>query len=147
MELLTKEQMAALLEGRQYGEEITKEEEAQAKASGLVVIFGYSDDNIELRGAIHDEVGAWEGCDIYLYRDKDAGVLILDDPDNEDCEKCAARLKILQPQCAEIKCQWGKGDYAWPMECAIPFASFEIVEGTEKFCRGIVINTKDLPLL
>jgi hypothetical protein len=36
--------------------EINKAEERQAKDAGLVVVFGYSDDGVELRGAIHDEV-------------------------------------------------------------------------------------------
>lgn len=38
-------ELAQLLNGRQYGKEITQLEEAEAKRSKLVVLFGYSDDN------------------------------------------------------------------------------------------------------
>lgn len=51
MNTMTKEQMAALLNGREYGDEITRAEHQIARASGLVVVFGYSDDNMEVRGA------------------------------------------------------------------------------------------------
>lgn len=49
---MTKESLAAILNGRTYGDEITKEEEAQAKAAELVVIYGASDDLVEFGGAI-----------------------------------------------------------------------------------------------
>jgi len=55
--MITAEELAAKLNGREYGEEITDTEEIEAKKSGLVVIFGYSDDSAELRGAINDEIG------------------------------------------------------------------------------------------
>jgi hypothetical protein len=64
---MTKEQLAALLNGREYGSEITREESAQAAKDGLVVLFGASDDLAEFRGAIHDEHGCWDGgAPIYL---------------------------------------------------------------------------------
>ncbi len=50
----TKEQLASRLTGREYGDEITEEEEAEAKASGLFVIFGASDDLCEIRLAVID---------------------------------------------------------------------------------------------
>ena len=51
---MTKEELAAMLNGREYGKEITKAEEEKAKANGLVVIYGYSDDNVELRRHLVD---------------------------------------------------------------------------------------------
>jgi hypothetical protein len=66
---MNRDKMAALLNGRSYGEEITKEECATAKAHGLVVVFGYSDDNVELRGAIDDEVGACDGTTLHITPD------------------------------------------------------------------------------
>lgn len=63
---MTKEQLAYLLNGREYTNEITKEEEREAKNSGLLVIFGASDDLIELRGAIYDEVGAINGGEVRI---------------------------------------------------------------------------------
>ena len=41
---MTAKELAELLNGREYGNEITSDEEKLAKESGLVVVFGYSDD-------------------------------------------------------------------------------------------------------
>lgn len=62
---MTKEELAARLDGREYGSEMTEDEEAEAKEAGLLVIFGYSDDSIEFRGAFHvdgGEIGCFGGC-------------------------------------------------------------------------------------
>ena len=59
--IMTLKEFAKMLDGREYLHEITKEEEALAKEFGFVVVFGYSDDNAELRGAIDDEIGCYDG--------------------------------------------------------------------------------------
>lgn len=58
---MNKETLATQLNGRSYRNEIEKEEEEIAKDSGLIVIFGASDDLIEFRGVIYDEIDAWDG--------------------------------------------------------------------------------------
>ena len=63
---MTAKELAEMLSGREYGMEITKEEERQAAAAKLVVVYGYSDDNVEFRGAIDEEIGAYEEATIYL---------------------------------------------------------------------------------
>ena len=55
---MTKEQLAELLNGNEYRDEMTKEQEQAAKQNNLLVLFGASDDLLEMRGAIRDEVGA-----------------------------------------------------------------------------------------
>jgi hypothetical protein len=60
--------LAALLTGREYRQEITRAEEADAKAAGLVVAFGASDDLLEFRGAIDDEVGCYDGPEAPIAR-------------------------------------------------------------------------------
>src|SRR3546814_11339434 len=57
---------ADLLNGREYTKEITRDEEAAFKAAGLVALFGARDDLAEFRGAWREEVGAYEGCIIYV---------------------------------------------------------------------------------
>ena len=52
---MTMKEFAKMLSGREYGMELIKDEKRQAADAGLVVAYGYSDDNVELRGAI-DEV-------------------------------------------------------------------------------------------
>lgn len=58
---MTKEQLAELLNGNEYRDEMTKEQEQAAKQNNLLVLFGASDDLLEMRGAIRDEVGAYDG--------------------------------------------------------------------------------------
>ena len=63
---MTAKELAAELSGRKYGMEIDSSEEQEAKDAGLVVVDGCSDDNVELRGAIDSEVGAWNGTTLYI---------------------------------------------------------------------------------
>ena len=130
---------AARLNGREYGHEITKAEELEARQLCLVVLFGNLDDNAELRGAISDEVGCAYGGPIRLHQD---GILASHDPDCE-CPFCgyAATVK----KCASIHAVWGAEGYSWTYKTAIPHATFDILEDGEKFCRGIVFNVADLP--
>ena len=58
---ITKEQLAAMLNGREYGQELTNDEGKLAKQSGLVVIFGASDDLMQIVGAECAEVGCYKG--------------------------------------------------------------------------------------
>ena len=60
----TMKEFAEMLSDRSIGEEICKDEKRRAADLGLVVVYGYSDDNVELRGAIDEEVGAWNGATI-----------------------------------------------------------------------------------
>lgn len=134
---MNKEQLAAQLDGREYGNEITDDEEAQAKAAGLVVVFGYSDDNMELRGSIYDELGCYNGGTAYL--DKH-GLIQSDCDQGEDCPY----FKRAQAGAATINAEWGKDGYSWTYKTDIPHATFEIVEDGEKFCRGIVFSLADV---
>lgn len=52
-------EFAEKLNGRQYLNELTRELEAYAKENGIVVIYGQSDDLMEVRGAIDEEFGCW----------------------------------------------------------------------------------------
>lgn len=49
---MTAKELAALLNGREYRNEITKAEASDTKASGLVVVFGSGDVLMVFRGAI-----------------------------------------------------------------------------------------------
>ena len=63
---MTKEQLAEMLNGRQYGDETTPEIERLAKENGLCIAFGASDDLLEFRGSVYDEAGAYNGTVVYL---------------------------------------------------------------------------------
>ena len=51
---MTAAKLAEQLNGIEYPASISRDLEAQAKAAGLVIVFGASDDLMEFRGAIHD---------------------------------------------------------------------------------------------
>ena len=81
---MTAKELAEMLSGREVGEEIVMGEERDIKDAGLVVVYGYSDDNVEFCGAINDEVGSYDGDTVYLTKNG-----ILEGPAcscAEDCE-------------------------------------------------------------
>jgi hypothetical protein len=133
---MTKEEMASKLNGREYGNEITPPEENEAKESGLVVVFGASDDLCEFRGAIYDEADCYEGGKIPITR---AGVL------HSECgDSRCPYFKKLQESCAKIKAIWDRDGYSWIYEAPFSVATFEIMEDGETYCRGIVFEQKEL---
>lgn len=134
----TMKEFAEMLSDRSVGEEICKDEERRAADLGLVVAYGYSDDNVELRGAIDEEVGAYEGGTICLTK---AG--LFEEPDCSCTEACpfySAALKAAKT----IKAVWGAGGVSWTFKTDIPHETFNIYEDGELFCVGIVFSVEDL---
>jgi hypothetical protein len=136
--ITTASEFAASLNGRTRGPELTKDEEAQAKAAGLVVVFGESDDLVELRGAIHDEIGAYDGTTVYL---TSAG-LVKNECDDEECP----RFKRARQSATTIEALWCANDqpWSWSFQTTIPHATFEIHDEGEEFCLGIVFALADV---
>lgn len=111
---MTISDFAKILNGREYGKEITPLEVKKAEELGFVVVFGYSDDNTEFRGAISDEVGCYDGGRVFKYGDK------------------------------YIDAVWCEGEYSWTYNTNIPHLTFDIYEDGEKFCRGIIFDKREL---
>jgi hypothetical protein len=131
---MTPKQLAAQLNGREYGEEITKEEEKLARENNLVVVFGYSDDNMELRGAITDEVGCYDGGACYISPN---GIL----PNFDDVEEEYMEQYINDKKKAKlVTALWDKNGYSWVYATDIPHETFDILEDGEKYCRGLVFS-------
>lgn len=128
---MNKEELAELLNGRTYGDEMSEYQEAIAKDSGLLVVFGASDDLIELRGIINDEDGAWDGTTIAV-----------------KYIETQERFKMCKPNKSEnkITAVWSpdEPECSWLIKTELPHATFDIMEDGELFCRGIVIDSKDL---
>lgn len=140
--MITKEELAVFLDGNEYGSEVSAGDDGVARESGLVIIFGASDDLVELRGAINDEIGAYSGTTFKIDR---KGVLPsfeqVVEQGEDDCEDYFARKPHAQP----IEAIWSDVEgYAWTFKTDIPHAEFDIMDGGEKFCRGIVIDMADL---
>lgn len=137
---MTAKELAKMLDRREYGMEIMPGEERDIKDAGLVVVYGYSNDNVELRGAINEEVWAWDGTTIYL---NTAGVLLK--PDCEDCNRgdCPYFSQALE-KAKTIEAVWNSpGDPCWTFETDIPHETFTIMEDGEPFCVGIVFGMDD----
>lgn len=134
---MTKEDLAAILNGREYTNEITEAEEKAAKDEGLLVIFGASDDLMEFRGAWEDECGL---CSAYLNRDG----LLLEHEDRCYCNYCG--FSVAQKAAALVEAIWGDEDHPlWYYKTDIPHATFDIMEDEGIYCRGLVIDINDLP--
>lgn len=134
---MTREELATQLNGREYDKELTPEEEKDSKEAGLVVIFGASDDLLELRGAFDEEVGAFGGTEIKL---TPKGVLG-NECDDEDCPYFQALWDATK---AWVRARWDEHGFSWWLDSNIPYSPFHILEDGVQYCRGIVINIKDI---
>ena len=130
---------AAALNGNEYRNEGSRELFAQMKQDGLVAVFGASDDLMELRGAIDDESGAYDGGEVYVTRKG----LLANRCDDEDCPYHADERKhavIIHG----FWCEEGSGA-DWTYQTTIPHKTFEIMEDGAVYCRGIVFALADVP--
>jgi hypothetical protein len=139
--MMNAQELAAQLDGGVYGLEISKDLEAQAKAAGLVVVFGGSDDLAELRGAIHDEVGCYGGG---KFRIDAAGILPDYESAEHDDEESMREWFRRDAGAVAIEAHWGKDGYSWTYSTAIPHTTFEITDEGDKYCRGIVFSMADV---
>lgn len=138
---MTAKELAATLSGREYGMEIEPGEERKAQVAGLVVVYGYSDDNVELCGAIDYEIGSYDGATVYLTKNG-----ILEAPAcscAEDCD-CPYFAKVREKAKA-IRAVWqDEGGPCWTFETDIPHEMFNVMEDGEVFCVGIVFRVADI---
>lgn len=128
MERITKEQLAAQINGRQYRDELTRKESEQAETSNLLVIYGASDDLLEFRGMIEDEAGAWDGTKVWVTKDRDI------------------KEKKPSDKSFEVRALWcvdGKTS-PWHIEVDVPYAEFLIMEDDDTFCRGVVVDFTEI---
>jgi hypothetical protein len=108
-----------------------------AKESGLVVMFGYSDDNVEIRGVFDDEVGAWNGATILFDKDGVFGGC----SEGYECKY----IKKAKEQCRSVKAVWhDEGNPCWSFETDIPHETFNIYEDGELFGVGIVFAADEV---
>lgn len=138
---MTAKELAEMLDRREVGNETTPREGLSARDAGLVVVYGYSDDNVEFRGAIDEEVGAYEGTRIYLTAD---GLLM--EPDCAEIEDCDCPYFNKAKSAAKIiEAIWrDEGGPCWTFETDIPHETFTIMEDGEPWCIGIVFSVEDL---
>jgi hypothetical protein len=134
---MTKEELAKMLNEREYLNEMTAKEEVEAKVNNLVVVFGYSDDNIEFRGAISEEISMWQEKTIKINHEG----LVLNQCDEDDCpyfDKLYRSTKNYITVKFNDKAK--ENEYFWTIQTNLPFASFDIKNDGELFCKGIVFD-------
>lgn len=134
---MTKEELAKMLDGMKYSFHIITEKAKTLMAgTDLVVVIGASDDLMEFRGAINDEVGCWKGGVVYL----DGYGLIENDCDDHECPYF---LKLCK-KASFVHALWCyEPGISWTYKTDIPHATFNIMEDGDIYCRGIVFNLSD----
>lgn len=138
---MTAKELAEMLSGREVGEEIEWGEERDIKDAGLVVVYGYSNDNVEFRGAIDYEADSYDGGTVYLTK---TGVL--EGPTCSCAEDCECPYFAKEREKAKaIKIVWHDGGGpCWTFETDIPHETFTVMEDGEPFCVGIVFSMEAL---
>ncbi len=136
-------ELADKLNGRVICNEITREEEIEAKENNLVVVFGASDDLMEFRGAIYDEIDAYMGATTKITKDG-----VLEAPCEEVSDFCIFKcnyFKEVSARAREITATWhDEGNPCWTYETKIPHETFDVMEDGEVYCRGIVFSIDDV---
>ena len=128
-------ELAKMLDGMNYKVPLLSKEICEkAKAAGLVVVYGASDDLIEFEGALEDEGDCFEGGNVYINQ---YGVI-----QEDDIEDPSEVRKIRAKWCAE---EAENGDIIpWTYETDTPHEAFMIFDDGNPDCRGIVFHISDL---
>lgn len=135
---ITIEEFAKLLNNREYGKEITDEEIKMAKELGFIVVFGTSDDLVDLRGVINDEIDCYDGGKIYIDKNGEYGIF-------EECECGCKYSQEAKERCRLIEVLWcEESNVSWTYKTDIPHETFNILEDDKIYCRGIIFEIKDL---
>lgn len=101
----TIEDVAKVLDGNTYGDELKCDFDIEkiCKDNNWVIMFPYSDDNVELRGAIDDEISAWEGINLKFYKEGD----LYADPDEDNTyHKALETCCIEDNKNPDVMCKW-----------------------------------------
>ena len=133
--MITKE-IAEILNGLEYCEDIKPMDIKYAKDNGVVIVFGASDDLMEFRGAIDDEAGCYGGGLVYFNR---SGELISKCNDI-DCPY----FDEIKEKASKIEAVWDSEGYAWTYKTDIPHETFDIIDDGFTYCRGIVFLIDDV---
>lgn len=132
-------EFANKLNGREYKHpQFAKEEIEEAKANGIVIVYGASDDLIELDGAICDEAGVWDGGTVHIQwpymnaGQKIGGGIVAGNNGQQNVMSITAKW-------CEDKDENGN-TISWAYETSVPHETFDIMEDGEVYCRGIVFS-------
>lgn len=112
-----------------------------AAAHGLVIVYGASDDLMELEGAIHDEFGCFGGGIALVDKQGLLSRLGAEFGEEPESEEISLRKKAAR----EIEPRWCKEPgIRWTYRTTIPHATFHVMRDGEVECRGIVFALSEL---
>ena len=147
---MTKEQLAAMMHGREIGDETTPEIIAAAKENRLLIIYGASDDLCEFDGAFMEEAGCYNG----------GGICFTKNGKIPQMDEVTEALRMIQEQLGfapeipktwllKIEAVWAEQDpkgreCSWHYKADLPHATFDVMEDESLYCVGIVIDLKEI---
>ena len=140
---MTPQEFAIGLNNAQRGDLISPAEEVIARENRLVVIFGCADGNMQFRGAIRDEIDSESDEDPvwFIFVHPDGYIMRGDHSCN--CNYC--NFTELQGKAKEVEALWfAEPGYSWTYRTEIPHATFEVFDGANTYCRGIVFSLDDV---
>lgn len=122
---------------------MTVDEEYLAQENGLLVCMGASDDLLDFKGIICDEIGVDNGGSAFIVKDEvgDIDIDIYYELDTILSLPASESPKI------EITAHWNPYELpgcSWLIKTTLPHATFDIMEDGELYCRGIVIEKADI---
>jgi hypothetical protein len=132
----------------QYPFHVDTTSEKIMKELGFVIAFGASDDLMEFRGAIHDEIDAYQGTTAFI----DAKGLLpnyenLEVDEKEELKDYFSR----EPKSKTIEAIWcppngesNNPEMSWGYKTEIPHETFLVMEDEEIYCKGIVFDLNNL---
>jgi hypothetical protein len=134
---MTKSELAKQLQGTDYSE-ITKIQVPK----GFVIVFGYSDDLIEVMGDIVEEFGAYGGGAIFFH-DKLVFQVQSKLQDLDKTPNPFGSTNDTLSQLPKITTEGLTRD-GWKFETNIPNSKFDILKDGEFFSEGLVIDINEL---
>lgn len=139
---MTPKELVLLLGVQTYPLDLSAPLLAQARAAGLVVVHGASDDLMVFQGAIEDEAGCYGGGGVKV--DAKGPLPDFENLDAEDKAELRDYFKR-ETEAVALQALWGEEPgYSWTYKTAIPHETFEIIEDGAPYCRGIVFALTDL---
>lgn len=149
---MTTQQLAELLNNRQYSNEIDTEEIQLAKDHNYLVVFGHSDDCVELRGILYEEYTV----DTTILIGK-KGERMFVETDTSDLEgfddfdgvyKHFKELGCIQvSDCSVEPTNYITSEYGmngWEFTTDLPHSTFQIYDEDDLHGNGLVIDLTEL---
>ena len=136
---MTRDAAAAFLNGSEYADVGTPSHFRAMTAAGLVAVYGLSNDLIELRGAIDEEVETLRGGVVSILPDG-----IIDGSCTQDHCPYRERLAKGASTITGVFDDDAVKGHVWRFETDLPHSTFETCDNGEPFCLGVVISLDDV---